>query len=143
MFKLMLPGLPRSQPTCAWRNYPFSGANTHSPGRRVREGEDGHAMGDPSLQTTLLFVLPMGQGSYCSAVHRENSPGFIFTDAHIAFCITTCLFQGEGPQPGKSITLLYSKEKQISQHKAGSQRRAIFAWVIHNSSTFQQQPANK
>lgn len=49
----------------------------------------------------------------------------------------------EGPQQGKPITLLYSKEKQISPSNAGSQQRALFAGVIHTRPAFQQQAANK
>lgn len=49
----------------------------------------------------------------------------------------------EVPQQGKPRMLLYSKEKQISLSNAGSQQRALFAWVIHTRPAFQQQAANK
>lgn len=42
------------------------------------EGEESHAMGDPSLWPPWLLVLLTGQESYCSAGQGENPPRFTF-----------------------------------------------------------------
>lgn len=72
---------------------------------------------------------------------RKTHLGSYFMEANIGSY--TKAISDEGPQEGKPITLLYSKEKQISSCNAVSLQGDIFARVIRNRSAFQQQAANK